>query len=188
MQGHKDTAQGRRALPVPQTKQHNDMLRQINKSLSHLHAQEQQQFVRVDQRELPDHQWQHHAQNSQLITGEHRQDLGVHADLAQSSPNLAAAVERSNSTSSRSGNRVGYNRLALAQIKNSLQPFKISGDSYIGVGGSQMPPNGYSVDHGPVNENFVKKLMSMGFNEVGNHISGLGYIHYFKFINDTKVH
>jgi hypothetical protein len=117
------------------------MLQEVNKSLSHAIRAQQQQ---------------NHVADVMQIKG----DLGVKPELSKSSPNL---VDKAPGMG-RPQKRFGYNQRAMAQIKQSLAGFQISGES------RSILRNGYDLEVTPINQHMLRQLTLTGCDEVSGNV------------------
>lgn len=82
------------------------------------------------------------------------------AGIQPGTPGQAAA-------SSRQPKGLEYNQKAMATIRQELKGYHITEPANGGINPASVLNNGYDVDMLPVNEQFVRSLVTMGYDEVG---------------------
>ncbi len=97
-------------------------------------------------------------------------NLLAKSELSQSTPNLLEKVNGNSASSAhppKSMDRLGYNQMAMAEIRQSLHQFELT-KTEVGGNAPCHIANGLNVEVTPVNKHMLQQLMSMGADEVSS--------------------
>ncbi len=98
-------------------------------------------------------------------------NLLAKSELSQSTPNLLERVNGNSASSAphapKNMDRLGYNQMAMAEIRQSLRQFELN-DTEVGGNAPCIIANGLNVEVMPVNKHMLQQLMSMGADEVSS--------------------